>query len=57
MKKTKIVYVKPEMDVMEIAVESMLASSTDNDDMMGPGDPNTGFNSNENRGSWGNLWD
>lgn len=57
MKKTKIVYVKPEMDVMEIAVESMLASSTDNDDMMGSGDPNTGFNSNENRGSWGNLWD
>lgn len=57
MKKTKIVYVKPEMDVMEIVGENMFATSGD---MMGVGgeNPNSGDpRANEHRGSWGNLWD
>lgn len=52
-------YLKPEMDVMEIAVESMIATSGEGEhDSTIPGgkDDGSGF-SNDHRGSWGNLWD
>lgn len=57
MKKTKIVYVKPEMDVMEIVGENMFATSGH----MGVGgenpNPEEDPGANSHRGSWGNLWD
>ena len=53
-------YIKPEM-VMEIVIlESMFATSSDYSEGMGsnetPGGPND-FNANDRRGTWGSLWD
>lgn len=55
MKKMKNVYVKPEMDVTEITVESMLASSSTTS--VEPGENEEDPSANSHRGSWGNLWD
>ena len=46
-------YIKPEMTVEEIAVESMLAASTDR---IPVGDGTKPPAANERRGEWGNRW-
>lgn len=56
MKKMKNVYVKPEMDVMEITVESMIATSTSTIPVV-PGENDEDPRANDHRGSWGNLWE
>ena len=46
-------YIKPEMTVEEIAVESMLAASTDR---IPVGDGTKPPAANGRRGEWGDLW-
>lgn len=50
----KKVYVTPEMDVEELAVEQMIASSF-GDPEAASADDVVGVHSR--RGTWGNLWD
>lgn len=45
-------YLKPEMEVMEITVESMIATSNN----IGEGDPDRPLDTNNRRGGWGDLW-
>ena len=60
MKKTE--YIKPSIDVVEVATESlMLSSSTETDSENSGQGSGSGMDtpdlSNNRRGSWGNLWD
>ena len=60
MKKTE--YIKPSIDVVEVAMESlMLSSSTETDSENSGQGSGSGMGtpdfSNKRRGSWGNLWD
>ncbi len=48
-------YIKPEMTVEEIAVESMLAASTDRIPV--GGNEIKPSAAHERRGDWGNLWE
>ena len=48
-------YVKPETDVMEITVESMIATSGTLVDPTNPVIPSS--NDRDEGRSWGNLWD
>ena len=50
----KKIYVKPEVIVEEIAVESMLAASTDRIPVGSEIKPSA---ANERRGTWGDLWE
>ena len=47
-------YIKPEMVVEEILLESMMMSNSQTVNPDGPGKPPR---SNQRRGDWGNLWD
>ena len=52
-------YIKPEMVMEIVMLESMLASSPNTENMgtvETPGDQND-FNANDRRGTWGSLWD
>ena len=55
-------YVKPEMVMEEFISEIYMlggSSSIDEDENqsgMGQGNTGSGFNANEHRGSWGDLW-
>lgn len=49
-------YVKPSIQIEELIVESMLATSGNEHVEIKPGQGG-GADANEHRGSWGNLWD
>ncbi len=49
-------YIKPEIAVEEILVETMIATSP-GDTEVGVGGDDLPVGTNDRRGGWGNLWD
>lgn len=62
MTKMKKVYQKPEIEILELELNSIIATSISSDDNDGPigngGESGGGMEaeSNRHRGEWGNLW-
>lgn len=48
-------YLKPEMEVMEFVSEMYMQSASNNNNI-GEGDPDQPLDTNNRRGSWGDLW-
>ena len=53
------VYIAPQMEIADIELVTMIATSAPKIDIVDPNDPNGSGSeilSNRRRGTWGNLW-